>query len=248
VFPAFFICCARVNARRRIAVKDYRMKNPWLLLAIALWVRLANNSNAADFSLKLADKEPPKQISEAIRKMLPAKAVQLLGGDAPVFEFWFCSEIPLKSKPSAADKALDALQDTTLLGAVAVGNGRRDYKDNQISPGVYTMRFGLQPQDGDHLGSAEYNYFAVLIPAASDTQPNGFATAKAMAKASGKDTASNHPVVLSLRPTSAAGDAPTLNEPAAEHKSVRLKLPAKAADEKVSIVFELVYQGHGHIQ
>ncbi|TMP99090.1 MAG: hypothetical protein E6L09_10285 [Verrucomicrobia bacterium] len=219
------------------------------LLLVWLWVPLVHCSKAAELSLKVTDKEPPKQISESIRKALQPKAVQLLNGETPAFEFWFSSEIPLKSKPASAAKALDALQDTTLLGAVTVGAGQRDYKDSEIAPGIYTMRFGLQPQDGDHLGTAEFPYFVVLIPAASDTQPDGISTFKAMTKASGKDTSSNHPVVLSLRPASSeSGDLPKLNEPAPDHKSVRLKVPAKAGPEKTSVVFDLVYKGHGHIQ
>ncbi|PYJ82820.1 MAG: hypothetical protein DME22_17345 [Verrucomicrobia bacterium] len=225
------------------------MKKFSLLLGIAVWVQLTNDSRAGDFSVKVADKEPPNQIGESIRKALQPKSVQLLNGDKPVFEFWFGSEVSLKSKPGSADKALGSIHETTLLGAVSVGNGQRDYKDNEIAAGVYTMRFGLQPQDGDHLGSAEYPYFAVLIPAKNDTQLDGIASFKAMTKASGKDTASGHPVVLSLRPISSdTGDFPKLNEPVAEHNSVRVKVPAKAGEEKTGIAFELVYKGHGHIQ
>src|SRR2546429_1450435 len=225
------------------------MRKISLLLWFAFWVQLTNVSRPADFSVKVADKEPPGQIGESIRKILQPKAVQLLDGDTPVFEFWFGSEVALKSKPGSADKGLGSIQETTLLGAVSVGNGQRDYKDNEIAGGAYTLRFGLQPQDGDHLGSAEYPYFAVLIPAKNDTQLDGITSFKAMTKASGKDTASNHPVVLSLRPVSSdTGDFPKLNEPVAEHKSVRVKVPAKAGEEKTGIAFELVYKGHGHVQ
>ena len=225
------------------------MKKLSLLLWIAVWVQLTNHSRAGDFSVKVADKEPAGQIGESIRKTLQSKAVQLLNGDTPGFEFWFESEVALKSKPGSVEKALGCIQETTLLGAVSVGNGQRDYKDNEIAPGVYTMRFGLQPQDGDHLGSAEYPYFVVLIPAKNDTQLDGLTTFKAMAKASGKDTASGHPVVLSLRPASShSGDLPKLDQPAVDHRSVRVKVPAKAGEEKTDIVFDLVYKGHGHIQ
>src|SRR5207245_1545972 len=188
-------------------------------------------------------KEPPRELVGLIGKALQPRAVQLLDGGKPVFEFWFRSEVPLKSKPGSAGKALDVIQETALLGAVSVGSGQRDYKDNEIAAGVYTMRFGLQPQDGDHLGTAEYPYFAVLIPGKSDTQLDGITTFKAMAKASGKETASGHPVVLSLRPASSGnGDVPKLTEPVAEHKSVRVTVPAKAGDEKANIAFELVYK------
>ena len=225
------------------------MRKQWLVLAAAISVSLARETNAADLSVKVADKPPPNQIGESIRKMLQPKAVQVLDGETPLFEFWFSAEVPLKSKPASIDKALDALREITLLGAAVVGKGQRDYKDNEIAAGVYTLRFGLQPQDGDHLGTADYPYFAVLIPARSDTALDGVTTFKALAKASGKETASGHPMVLSLRPTSADGAGlPKLNEPAAGHKSVRVSLGAKAGEEKTAIVFELVCQGHGHIQ
>ncbi len=225
------------------------MRKIWLVLAAAISVSLGSGTNAADLSVKVADKPPPQQISESIRKALQPKVVQVLDGETPLFEFWFSAEVPLKSKPASIDKALDALRETTLLGAAAVGNGQRDYKDNEIAAGVYTLRYGLQPQDGDHLGTAEYPNFAVLIPARSDTAFDGITTFKAMAKASGKETASGHPMVLSLRPVSADGAGlPKLNELAAGHKSVRVSLVAKAGEEKSSIVFELVCQGHGHIQ
>ena len=225
------------------------MKKSLLLLGVALSVQLADHSRAGDFLAKVADKEPPNQIGESIRNTLQPRAVQVLQGDKAVLEIWFRSEVPLKAKPGSVDKAMDAIAETTLLGAMSVGNGQRDYKDNEIAAGVYTLRFGLQPQDGDHLGTAEYPYFAVLIPAKNDMQLDGVNSFKAMTKASGKDTASGHPVVLSLRPVSSdSGDLPKLNDPAADHKSVRVKVPAKAGDEKTSIVFELVYKGHGHIQ
>src|SRR5258708_15162940 len=194
------------------------MRKLWLVLAAAMSVSLGSGTNAADLSVKVADKPPPNQISESIRKTLQPKAVQVLDGETPLFEFWFSAEVPLKSKPTSTEKSLDALRETTLLGAVSVGNGQRDYKDNEIAAGVYTLRFGLQPQDGDHLGTAEYAYFAVLIPARSDPALDGLTTFKAMAKASGKETASGHPMVLSLRPASAdAAGLPQLNQPAAPH-------------------------------
>ncbi len=215
-------------------------------LAVLFGIAMAPQSSVAgELSSKSTQKEPPAALDASIRKLLSPQAVQVLDDGKPVFEFWFCSEVPASAKPESIAKALDALKPVTLVGAVAVsGKQQRTYRDTDLAEGVYTMRFSLQPQDGDHLGSADYPYFLALVPAKLDTKPDSFANYTAMVKASGKETSSGHPIVLSLRPTS-DGETPKLLEPAAEHKSVRVKLNAKPAgsDAAVPLVFEIVVKG-----
>jgi len=207
----------------------------------------ANLLNAADLALKVADKEPPKELDASIRAKLQSKAIQLLDGDKPVYEFWFDAEVPLQSKPSSTAKALETVKQATLLGAVSVAGDQRDYRDDELRAAVYTMRFALQPQDGNHLGTAEFSFFAVLTPAKIDNKPDGIGDYKALVKASSKETSTDHPVILSLRPASSDdGDPPKLNSPAPDHKSVRVKVPAKAGEDKTAITFEVVYEGKGH--
>lgn len=196
-------------------------------------------AQAAELTLKTADVSPPKEIDPAIQKLLQPKAIQLIEGDKPAFEFWLVKDLP----PSAG-KGLDGVKQATLLGAVSVPKARRDYRDDEIAAGVYTMRLALQPQDGNHLGSSEFVYFAALTPAKLDTKPDGIGDYKSLVKASSKETSTDHPVILSLRPAgSGSGDVPQLVEPAPEHKSVRVKIPAA---EKTALTFEIVYQGTGH--
>jgi hypothetical protein len=211
---------------------------------LLLGVMLAASTYAAETNLVVADKPAPDNLTEPIRAVLQAKAVQLLAEGKPIYQLWWVREVPLKQKPSAAGKALESVDEMTLLGAATVGEGQRDYKDSEIPPGAYTVRFGLQPQDGDHLGTAEFPYFAVLIPAKNDPDPAGIKTYKSMVKASGKATATGHPAILSLRPVaSEASESPALTTPAPEHRAIRFKLPAKAGGEQTSITFELVYHG-----
>lgn len=205
------------------------------------------SARAAELTLKTTDQEPPAALSAALRALLAPKAIQLLDGDKVAFEFWLVKELPLSAKPASVGKALDGLKTATLLGAVQVPADRRDYRDDEWHAGVYTMRFVLQPQDGNHLGTAEFNYFAALVPAKLDPKPEAITDYKALVKASSKETATEHPVILSLRPASSeAGESPKLNAPAPEHKSVRVKIPAQAGGEKTSVTFEIVYEGKGH--
>ena len=221
----------------------------YIVLAAALvYALLQPSTNAADLSLRVTEKEPPKELDASIIGKLQTKPVQLLEGDKPIYEFWFVSELPLKSKPASAGKALDQIKEATLLGAVAVSKSQRDYRDDDLAAGVYTMRFAFQPQDGNHLGTAEFNYFAVLVPAKLDRSPDGIADYKKLVKTSGRETSSGHPIILSLRPPSSeSGDMPKLNDPAPEHKSVRVKVPAKVSGgEQAAAIFEIVYEGKGH--
>ena len=200
----------------------------------------------ADLTVRVAEKEPPRELDASIRALLQRNTVELLEGDKPLYEFWFVNELPLQAKPASTAKALDAVKQTTLLGAVNVPADQRDYRDDELRAGVYTMRFALQPQDGNHLGTAEFLYFAVLISPKHDTKPDGITEYKPLVKASSRETSTDHPVILSLRPASSGdGELPKLAEPAPEHKSVRVKVPAKAGDEKTSLVFEIVYEGKG---
>jgi len=203
-------------------------------------------ASAAELTLKVTDKAPPSEINESIRSLLQPKAVQLLEGDKPVIELWLAKELNLQSKPSSPATALDALKQTTLLGAASFASARKDYREDEIAKGVYTVRFALQQQDGNHLGTAEFTYFAVLVPAKLDAGADAIKDYKQLVNTSSKETSTDHPMVISLRPVnSAEGELPKLATPAPEHKSVRVKIPGKGADTS-PVVFDIVYEGKGH--
>jgi hypothetical protein len=222
------------------------MRKQGLSLAFVLLLQSALAGDASEMKLQAAaGKEPPQEVSESIRKALRPGSVQVLEGDSVIYEFWFRSDLPLRSKPASADRAMQAIGETTLLGVAAVGKGQRDYRDNEIAPGVYTMRFSFIPQDGDHMGVSEFPYFSVLILTRNDTDLDGIKTYKTMVRASGRETPTEHPVVLSLRPASQAKEAPELAEPAPEHRAIRIKLPARVPDAEQSedVGFDLVIEG-----
>jgi hypothetical protein len=106
-----------------------------------------------------------------------------------------------------------------------------DYRDQAILPGVYTLRFGLHPVNGDHLGVSPYRDFALLLPAESDASLAA-RTGKDLEQASAEAAGSNHPAVLVLASLPAATE-PT---PSVRHNAekdfwgVVLPLPLKVAD------------------
>jgi hypothetical protein len=218
-----------------------RLFFPTMAAALAL-VHLG----AGEMNMETAQRSVPEQVDESIRELLQSEAVQLREGDQVRCEFWFVSTVPLESEPESPGAAFNALKETTLLGVLAVRQEMRDYKNEGLPVGVYTMRYALQPQDGNHLGTALYPYFVVLVPAEKDLRPDRFRTARALVNASGRANPTEHPFNLSLRPPSTEdGPFPSLQQPEPDHETVLVKLPATAGETETHIIFELVYKGAG---
>lgn len=220
----------------------------WIWIALAGLCAVPMSFAAAeDLTLKVTEKAVPDGVSDAIKETLQGSAIQLLDGDKPVYEFWFVKSVNL-TKPAVKGDDLAAVSEIALLGVAKVQGDERDYRDDEIYQDTYTMRLAIQPADGNHLGTSEFPYFALMIPVEKDTTVEGYPDAEAMSDSSKEDTATEHPIIMSLRPSDAKGPYPMTREPAYEHKSVAVEVPAKAADgSDTKIVFEIVYEGLGEL-
>jgi hypothetical protein len=111
----------------------------------------------------------PAEIAEPLRALLAGAGGRVQIGDATL-TFWWVKLLPLAATASAAPEWA-SVAEGSLVGAVQVSTSFRDVRGRTIKPGVYTLRFGIQPQDGDHLGVSSYRDFLLLSPAAVDQDP-----------------------------------------------------------------------------
>jgi len=121
---------------------------------------------AADYSVKEAATPAPKELQDAVRKVLKDKSVRVLDAKgALLYELWFRKELPVKATAAQIQNGLtyQEVPETTLLGAVKIEQPITDYRKQKIKPGVYTLRFGIQPMDGDHQGTT----FQLVLPIGS---------------------------------------------------------------------------------
>lgn len=218
----------------------------WIVRAMLMMTAslVASPASGSELTLKVADKDPPKAFDASIREVLQPKAVQLLDGDQPIYEFWFRKTVPLKRKPESVEDALKSVAEATLLATAVVTKSRRDYRDDQLYADNYTVRFSLQPQDGNHLGTSEFPYFVALVPVKLDKSLDAITSYKELVDVSSQETATDHPIIMSLRPVEEVkGDYPRLHQPAPDHKSILVKLPAQTGGTSAELVFNLVYEG-----
>jgi hypothetical protein len=167
------------------------------------------------YSIKVQDKSaPPKELPDTVRKLLAERSVQLLDAKGEVLaEVWMRKEVPAKATEAQLKNGLTyrEVPETTLLGAVKLPKQGSDYRKQKIPPGVYTLRLGYQPQDGDHMGTAPYSEFVLLSPAKEDKGAETMEI-KALTEMSAKST-NGHPAVwLLFPPDKGTGDPKLANK------------------------------------
>jgi hypothetical protein len=179
-------------------------------LALVLVLPCLLLAQDASYSIKVADSPPPKELNAAMAKLLATKAVRLLDKQGKaIAEVWFRKEVPADATPEQIKNGLTyrELKQTEILGAIRFEQDWTDYRKQKVKAGVYTLRLGFQPQDGDHAGASQFTEFVVAVAADKDAKPE-LMDPKEMVEASAKSISTGHPGVFMLFPNSTpAADA-----------------------------------------
>jgi hypothetical protein len=140
----------------------------------------------------LTDK-PPAELAAGVSARL-APAAKVVSG-AATLEIWLVQNL----EKTGDGPGWSAVDSGTLVGAMRVSGEFKEIRGKVVKPGVYTLRFGLQPQNGDHLGISTFREYLLISPAAIDTDPKvlGFDGVVALSK---EVIGTAHPASLSLDP------------------------------------------------
>jgi hypothetical protein len=164
----------------------------------------------------------PSEIQAPLAAQLAAGGVRASVDGKPV-DFWWTAGVSL-SATGPADWA--AVPEGALIGAVRFGSDFRDIRGKVIKPGVYTLRYGIQPDNGDHLGVSPHRQFLLISPANDDRNPapQGHEGTIDLSKAA---IGGSHPAVLSIDPP-AAGQQPLLSTHKTDlgHEALIVEVPA----------------------
>ncbi len=140
---------------------------------------------------------PPSEVAPAIAQALQKSGTKITNNGAPYCEIWFRSDSPPAAK-STEDNVSLSIQQGALLGVIKWDGKGSDRRGQSMKPGVYTLRYGVMPINGDHQGAAPQRDFLLMIPAADDKDLNSTPTFDAMVAMSRKASGTQHPAVLSF--------------------------------------------------
>jgi hypothetical protein len=182
----------------------------WLavLAAVLIWgpATLAADGYKVE---KLEDGPPADDLSaEVVAKLAPTGHKVLDEGGKTVCEIWLAQQLAVKADFEPTLTINYPLESGSLVGALNFPRKGSDFRGQDIGKGAYTLRYGNQPVDGNHVGTFETRDFLLMLPAASDRDPKmlegtDFFTTSAEA------AESTHPAIIPmLKPQ--AGEAPAV--------------------------------------
>jgi hypothetical protein len=214
-----------------------------LTLALAGWVVPPQPTK---YSVSRIEADLPQELSGDVRAALSKESdrVDNAAGKA-VVQLWLRAPLPLKADFQEQLDVKYPLEPGMLVGAIRYLSSGTDYRNQTVKPGAYTLRYAQQPQDGNHLGTAQYRDFVVLIPAAQDKSPDKISQEQALEK-SKKASGTSHPAVLSLLPPEpATGPLPKMtHEPNLDLQILVAKAAGKAGEKTQDVPIQLVVVGH----
>jgi len=212
---------------------------PAVALAVYIGLSVGASRQAGDeYTIESFNAPPPAELAEPIRAELGQAALRLKKGAETVCEIWLRTSIPTEKPQDPLGRSYPEIPDTVLLGAMRVVTAMRDNRNEKFPTGLYVMRHGIQPQNGDHTGTTEFIDFAVLLSAKGDRTVQGnYPTPKEMHKQSIDDKGADHPIVFALLPPKAASQ-PNLMK----NDKDRWVLEAKTGNLVLAIVIAGFYE------
>jgi hypothetical protein len=195
-----------------------------MLFAVALFLL----QSTADLSGAKHSDPLPAPLAPAVAAQLSPGGVRVTVG-ANALTFWFVKQL----QETAASWA--EVKEGTLVGAVKIDKDFRDIRGRVVKAGTFTVRYGIQPANGDHLGVSPYRDFLLLSPVAIDTDPAPRGH-DALVEVSKEAIGGSHPAVLSIDPpvSTAAPLAVTTTE--LGHKAITLEVPTAGGALRFGLV------------
>jgi len=175
-------------------------------------------------------------LSPAVLRVLASQGYRVTLTDGSTVDLWPRSEIA--STTRAREDATYSLAPSSFVGVIHFEKNTRDYRGNAVAAGTYTLRYELEPNDGDHLGTSPTPDFLLLVPAAADANPDQTYTFEELVALSRQVTGTKHPAPFNLVPPNAKAYPSVATDP--EGRTI---LSFKMKTSSGDLPFALVVKG-----
>lgn len=216
------------------------MRLHFALLTLAL-VHPSSFTQSAPLTATAHTTPVPDGLAKPVAALVAPGGVRVVGARGPVtLDFWWVAGLPMKEGSTVA---WSDVEEGTLVGAVNISADYRDIRGRIIKAGLYTLRYGIQPQNGDHLGVSPFRDFLLVSPAGvdKDPAPQGHDGTIELSK---QAIGGSHPGVLSIDPPVTAAATLSLHKTELDHDAVIMEVPVTRSGKPAgTLKFGLVLVG-----
>jgi hypothetical protein len=128
------------------------------------------------------------------------------------------------------------LAPSALVGVLTFPANTHDFRGQAIKAGSYTLRYGVMPSDGNHLGAAPTTDFLLLVPLAEDKDAGATPDFPALVALSAKAAGQNHPAPLNLAAAPDRKDLPAVAMDEYGHEVFYVKLKTAKGEVPIGLV------------
>lgn len=185
-------------------VRSLRSRSISIAVLLALSLCASGAAFAQGYKAEALQEAPPQELSPAVRDALAPAGIRVTGPHGPLCDLWLRKVVPGRNNPSPElGVTFPQIAPGTLVAVMRLPGATKDYRRQQIKPGVYALRYAITPDNGNHMGVAPQRDFLLAIPAAEDQAPDTITYDQTLLL-SKKTTGSAHPSVWSLSSAEAA--------------------------------------------
>jgi len=140
----------------------------------------------------------PADVPAALQTALDTQGARVSAdGGATLCEVWLRKTLPTSANPnSSSDVLYGSLPEGAFLGVLHFPKDTTDFRSQSIKAGFYTLRYGLIPQDGNHMGVNPTRDAFVLSPVSADKDPEKVLKFEDLVKISQQASGTPHPGFL----------------------------------------------------
>ena len=194
-------------------------------------------------------KELPNDLPKPIAEKMEPAGYQIAEPSGILGTVWFAKDVTLKPGFQPGFMVKYPFNVGELVGVLKVekDGSMTDFRGQELKAGLYTLRYGQQPQDGNHIGTSETSDFLLASPIAKDAKPATLTDMDEFIKNSAAAAGSNHPAIFSLLPTEKAGEAKLTYNKDRDFWILDAAITGKDKDKAVKVPVKLVVVGKAEV-
>lgn len=220
--------------------------SPWLRFGLmgllATWLPVSLNGQEHKAAV-LSEAPSAEDVPEEFLNVLSTEGIRVSRGSRTVCDIWLVKEWELDASFEESPERLYPFTPGQLIGVLHYRRRGSDFRDQQISSGWYTLRFGLQPIDGNHEGTSPTRDFLLMVNVEQDEVGKEWDEMD-LNTASSEAAGSTHPAMICLQQAQEAEPLAMRHNEDQDWWILHVVGKGKQGDKVVELPVDLIVVGH----